>query len=1198
MRLKSIEMYGFKSFADKTVVDLDQGLTVVVGPNGCGKSNVVDAMKWVLGEQSVSSLRGKEMADVIFNGTNRRHALGYAEVSLNIDNRLGSLGVDFTEVKVTRRVYRSGEGEYFINKRPCRLKDVKELFMDTGLGSNSYSILEQGSITAILQANPIDRRVFFEEAAGISKYKAKRKETMRRLERVEQNLVRVTDITSELEKQLSTIRRQASKARRYKEMADKLKQLRMALALNNYKNLTETLTKVTTNLQASQDELAAVQSRISSGEAEYAAKQEQVLALENSIQGLEKEVVEIDVRLESFEKTISESKQMIAEFENNRDNIEESMARYREDIAVMGEDLKTFDSRGDAIKAERADMDAKIEEALAAVAAIGETSREAIENIEALRKENISLVEEKSTALGKIGQVDMQMSNVNDQNAYVLERSDALDREIRGLSGERDGQLSAVGTAREELNNHQNSVRSHQERLDQLLATRRELDETVKRASQQLWQQSSRLKALEGMEASFEGLYGGVKSVMVAAERKELSGVRGLVADILQVDDRYNVAIETALGGKGQNVITDGDSDAKAAVEFLKKNKAGRATFIPLDSIRHDNRQNVPQALGVLGRAADLVSCQAEFAPAVEYLLGRILVVDTLDNALAVSRQKVGFMLVTLDGESINPRGAITGGSRNKGGDGGLLQRKNEIKRLAELTVNLEKELNRDKVELNKSEGVYAEALSQFDSLKEERVGFERTLFEGESALRQVSENLARLEKEKDELQSKSGSTQQSLSELLGEKMRLEASLETLENRHADVQEELGDAEDAIERSNSARQEAEEKVTELKIQTATVDEKINNFSSEKERLSRAIDERRELLDDLLEEKNNRGERTNLLCQRITQSEEGIAELGRSKETGAARLRELVNAREELRSSMDAFYLANKDELKKQRDLENGMQQLRIKEGEAQVKLESLRENVRENYGLDIDEAYRTVEYEEMDWQAARREIKELDDAIRRLGPVNMEAIEEEAELEERFEFLSAQITDLNNSKEQLLAVIAQINKDSRELFGTTFKIIQENFAILFRKFFGGGKAELRLDGDDILEAGVEIMVRPPGKQPSTMDLLSGGEKTMTTIALLFAIYRSKPSPFCVLDEVDAPLDESNIDRFIAVVKELLTQSQFMIVSHNKRTIGMGDCIYGVTMQETGVSRLLSMKYEEAAQVVDDEPAAEAGHVAG
>ncbi len=1188
MRLKSIEMYGFKSFADKTVVDLDHGLTVVVGPNGCGKSNVVDALKWVLGEQSVSSLRGKEMADVIFNGTNRRHALGYAEVSLNIDNNLGALGVDFTEVKVTRRVYRSGEGEYFINKRPCRLKDVKELFMDTGLGSNSYSILEQGSITAILQANPIDRRVFFEEAAGISKYKAKRKETLRRLERVEQNLLRVSDITSELEKQLGSIRRQASKARRYKEMADKLKQLRIALALNNYKNLTETLTKVVNDLNVNQVKLEEVKTKISSGEAEYAIKQEQVLSLETKIQTLEKEVVEIDVRLENFEKTISESKQMIAEFENNRNNIEESMLKYQDDIALMSEDLQTFDQRGDAIKAEKTAMESDILAATEVVNNIGKASREALENIENMRKENLRLVEEKSATLGQIGQIDMQMSNVNDQNAYVLERTNALDCEIRKVSSEHEGQLSMVSHAREELNAHQHTSRLHQENLDKLLKERKELDEAVKRTSQQLWQQSSRLKALEGMEASFEGLYGGVKSVMVGAERNELHGIRGLVADIIEVDNKYNIAIETALGGKGQNIITNTNKDAKLAVEFLKKNRAGRATFIPLDNIRYDKSHNVPRANGVLGRAADLVTCSAEFTSAVEYLLGRILVIDTLDNALAVSRQKVGYLLVTLDGESINPRGAITGGSRAKNSDGGLLQRKNEIKRLTELSNNLERELNRDKLALNKSEEAYSKALSEFDTFKESKLNLERQLFEGESVLRQLNENLSRLTKEKTQLQDKSGTSKQSLSELLGEKMRLESQLESLENKHSDIQSALSFAEESIAASDEKRRIAEEKLTQLKINNATIDAKINNFSSEKNRLTKAIGERKELLNDLLEEKNNRGERTEILRQRIVQSELSIKEFLNSKETGSARLRELINERESVKRTMDAFYLENKEVIKLQKDLENNIQHLRIKEGESQIKLDNLRETVRDNYGLNIDEAFQTVEYSELDWSLARKEIKELDDSIRRLGPVNMEAIEEETELEQRFEFLTAQITDLTSSKEQLLAVIAQINKDSRELFGTTFKAIQENFAILFRKFFGGGKAELRLDGDDILEAGVEIMVRPPGKQPSTMDLLSGGEKTMTTIALLFAIYRSKPSPFCVLDEVDAPLDESNIDRFVSVVKELLNTSQFMIVSHNKRTIGMGDCIYGVTMQETGVSRLLSMKYEEAAAVVEDE----------
>ncbi len=1189
MFLKRLEIYGFKSFPDKTVMDFTGGVTALVGPNGCGKSNVVDAIRWALGEQSAKSLRGSEMVDLIFNGTATRRPMGFAQVSLIFDNSQRHLPVDAEEVSVTRRLYRTGECEYLINGQPSRLRDIREMFMDTGVGVGAYSIIEQGRVDALLAASAKERRGIFEEAAGIAKYRTRKAAALRKLDRVDQNLLRVGDVIAEIERQLRSVVRQASKARRYRQLSEELSEVRLTVLAADYQVLAEKLTGLRAEIAEFGDRAAELTARSGRLEAEITEAQVRAGELELSGERAERRRAEDRARLAKLEAEIASAEGLSRQHLENAERARREAAELAARAAAAEKDAELARSQAEVAEGQRGALAARQAEAERAAAAGASGAAELAAVIERRKGEAIDIVRrragvdsEASALLSEKGHLDAEVARSETSARNLGERLGAARRELEHGRGRVEELASKRAAVAAELER----VRGEADSAGRELAT---VDSRVAELGAELSGRRSRLGLLSEQESRREGLSKGVKGVLGAMNTGSApAGMCGIVADLLKVPEELEIAIETALGNKVQNVITADTGAARGAVELLKRERLGRATFLPLDRVR-DGRYRPSASIlseqGVVGRAADLVKFESRYRPVFEYLLGGTVVVRDLDAATRVANNGArDGIVVTLEGEIFYPSGAITGGAYRTRIPG-LISRKNEILRLEEDINDVQADLANLGTRRNELAIARSGARRRSDTL----AGEHGALAAGELRLREgleiVGREAARLEEEE-------GLVARELGESRARRGELATRLEDLRHRGESLSAEEGTAAQDIAgmteellAAESRRAELREGLTRLRIETAQLEEKRSSLAARAESAARLLAERRE-------EAAGRAAAAEQ-AERASAGEKQRAEgLGGqlSSAVGAAEQadeagKQLAARRAELRAAIERAQAAERACRAELDAATAKLNERRLTEREAALRLEGLVERAAGHGDQDLPARAAGLDLAEVNLGYLRERLEEGEAKLAGMGPVNLSSIGEEDALRARREELKTQRADLEEARRLLREAINKINRISRERFMNTFEQVKEHFAETYRKLFGGGKADIFLEPDqDVLEAGIEIVARPPGKELRKLSLLSGGERTLTTIALLFAIFKAKPSPFCVLDEVDAPLDESNIDRFMLVLREFLDRSQFLIITHNRRTMATADTIYGVTMQESGVSKRIAVRFEE----VDDD----------
>jgi chromosome segregation protein len=1215
-------MLGFKSFADKTSLNFQPGVAAIVGPNGCGKSNVSDAIRWVLGEQSAKALRGAEMADVIFNGTDGRKPLGMAEVSLTIgdvdDDQLSAAGVEmgFNEVTVTRRVFRDGGSEYFINRTACRLKDIQQLFMGTGVGRTSYSIMAQGNITQLLSSKPEDRRMVFEEAAGITKFKAQKKEALRKLEYTEQNLLRVDDLIREVKRHKISLERQAGKAKRYKTIANELQQLDTQLARHEFDVLQSEITERKHAAEGLRKQIEAVQADVLRGEDEIGQLREQLTGLEHQFSATQQRGLELKSESDRHESRIQFNEERLRELAAQNDKALSDINQAEERGTIAQAELDSLTQRLQASESALVEHRVSLEKKQAALKAIEDGLRAKQEALRVAQSEAFAAAQESTRVRNEITALDLQKQG----NIVRLEKLSAEKiqlEEERGRLGVRLGEFQAnVDAEKLGVQTARGTVEQRQARLKQIHEELKVVSSEQETLLREQAQRRSRLDVLEQLEAGHEGFSAGALAALKQSEH-----VLGSLADRLSVPDRFVTAIEAALGQNLQLVLTEQTDAAEQILASLSAGRKGRASVAPLALTRNGD-EVVPafdtslQLNGDPIEAMRVVGGDSAIRPLLARLLGTTRVVQNLAAATAAWKQCDGANhFVTVSGEFLSAHGVYTGGSTNDSGTApqSILGRKNQI---AELKTALE--VVHEKVEASsrrrgalQSEQTELQAgLQQAQTdLRAQEVAI--ATHEGEFRALTDSHRLLgqKIETVVYEVQSLAAQEQEGLQK----RAALAGRVTTFEAREQERSALVNSLTENLESLRGQRDAATGTLTESRVAFAAEEQLLGSLRQQRGTLEQRLRELAHLV------AQRRGEMTAFVTRKQgadTEIQESRGEIERLQH-----LRSQVNAQAgELlarKQAQETEISGREESLREQRRSMGTLTEQRgaldVELAQKQMGTQNLRERIQQKYHLNLDdirsESIKIIYADEgparveiaspdevaaaglgTDWDAVRAQVDVLQKRIEEMGPVNLVAIEEYEETEQRFTFLSQQYADLVSAKAELTDVLNRINVQTREMFVTTFTQIRDNFRLMFSEVFGGGKADLILvDENDVLESGIDIVARPPGKQLQSISLLSGGEQTMTAVALLFSIYQVKPSPFCVLDELDAPLDESNINRFIRVLQRFLEHSQFIIITHNKRTIGMGDVLYGVTMEEHGISKIVSVKFHKK-----DEPE-QAGH---
>lgn len=1178
MRLEKIVLSGFKSFADKTELNFNQQITAIVGPNGCGKSNVVDAVKWVLGEQSAKSLRSGHMSDVIFSGSSSRKPSASAEVHLFFSGTSGTLVTESDQVQITRRIYRSGESEYLINNKSCRLKDIKETFMDTGVAAKAYSIIEQGQIDQLLHASKIDRRTIFEEAAGISKYKAHKKEALRKLERTEQNLLRLADILGEVEKQLRSVKHQAGKARNYLKYTERLKELQVNYSLVEYSRIEKSNREKKDRLARVQEKFAAVSSEVARNDSLVSNLGQQIIDTENQINQTDNKLVSTRSRIEQYNQKIEFLRTRIEELAERRQNATERVDKIRQSRELFVREHTRCKQQQEITAGELDEKNTSLETLQEQISQISSQCSAIEARLEDEKSGIIDIVRRTAQLHNELQSLSDYRSNLANQKNRLSGRADTARQELEGLLTEK-AQYEARATDIEK------NITELTQSLDVQVAKEQKLNEQIESDSQRLAKVkearsgiTSELSILTDMENRREGLAGAVKGIV--ENRDKYDYVEGLIADCLSADVRYAAAVEACLEGKTDSVIVGSTKKLLADTETIEK-LDGRVNFISLDRIDQlVSDIDISAFDEVYGRLVEFVNYESKYAPLAWQLLGRTLIVDSIDSAISLSEKFKGrFQFVTLKGEMLTTDGSIKLGPVGKAS--GLISRKSRLRQLQEIIGNMETEIT----ELEQSLASSRQSEQHLVGLQKElrtavyESNTEKTSLASKSAL--CEQNVKRLQQEQPLIAGEIEVLEQQIAQSVSREYNSKQKLEELDVVNNQRTERIAELEEQFASQKALLHSENEKLTELRISIGQAQQQLKALEQNIGSLQTQLAESESADTGAQQEIKSCTEQSEQAQRDILSSESATSQLYIDKEEVQRNSRQLHGAIEELleeQKSTDELLRQKRHELS---EIEEQISQLKVELGQLEVREQDLVERVREELGIELAEAFRDYQDQDVDWEAIRQEITELRGKIDRLGNVNLDSIEEQEALEQRNEFLANQVHDLNSSKGQLQQLIARLNKTSREKFAKTFEEIRGNFQLIFRKLFGGGKADIVLEeAEDILDAGIEIIAKPPGKETRSISLLSGGEKSMTAIALLFAVFKSKPSPFCFLDEVDAALDEANNERFNIMIQEFKEESQFIIVTHSKRTMSIANMLYGITMQTKGVSKKISVQFDQ------------------
>jgi len=1175
MYFKRLEMHGFKSFAEPAVIEFHEGVTCIVGPNGSGKSNISDAIRWVLGEQSPKMLRGGKMEEVIFAGTANRKSRGMAEVTLVIDNKTGILPIDYNEVAITRRMYRSGESEYLINNNQCRLRDIRELIMDTGIGVDGYSLIGQGKIADLVSNKPESRREIFEEAAGVVMYKSKKTDAEKKLAGASGNLERVNDIIGEIESRIDSLREDSIKAEEYIGLKKRFEELEINITLKSIDKLEE-------GNSAVKDDIAELAKKIEDLLLEKKVIDQQLAESRQKHEHLEQLADEARAkhlaRVDEINKLTNKS-----QLDKERLNtIDRDFTRVEEEIDVLAQKKDRETKNAVEIESQKTEVEsnlAKAEETLTQkIFAHSEVSSKLaglLEEVDENRNKMFSFFNESSSKKSEAGSMESYKSSLIQRKEEILSENKRFAERIEESGKELEAAKAEKEALSKTLADLSALVKSEKQKVAELQEKQKTLAKEASHLTIQISQQSSRKKTIEEMESNYEGYNNAVRFIM----KSNLKGIEGVAADLMKVPAGFEVAVETALGAALQNVICKTDNDAKAAVRALKDNRAGRLTFLPVESVS-GGKANLPQAVagaaGCKGIASDIVEYDSKYEGIFRYLLGRVAIVDTMENAIEFSKKAgQGVRFVTLEGEVVNASGAITGG-KYKNATANLLERKSEIDNLAQKIAESEKALNENQ---KNSEAVAMQIAAAAESVEKkeaqekalqiEALSLDSKINSAESLCNEMTAGGQRQKQQLETIDKDYISVEKLAEELLKEAEdckakgeEAKAKIQSLMKEHDSIKEEVDKASDEITTARIDKTNWDGQKEHLQQMLSRVKETIADYSSQIEAKEMQLEsfekEKNEILfgSDDVEEivKSKTGEKQEL--------EEYIAQVTKERT-------ELNQALEEMTQKQISFG-----------DRLNSYQDQKYQEEIKLSKNETLLETYKQKLWDDFEISYlQAIEYRKEDFvmSTAQKESREIKNRLKELGDVNVGSIEEYAKVSERYEFLTTQRADITQAMEQLQDIIADMEKTIKTKFKENFDKIVVNFEEIFKKLFGGGHAELRLDNEDNpLEAGIEIIAQPPGKKLQNINLMSGGEKTMTAIALMFAVLKTTPTPFCILDEVEAALDDSNIDRFANYLRNF-EDIQFTIVTHQKATMEHADVLYGVTMPEQGISKVLSLR---------------------
>ena len=1180
MYLKRLELQGFKSFADKTVLELMPGLTTVIGPNGSGKSNISDAIRWVLGEQSMKSLRGTKSEDIIFAGTQNRKSLGFAEASLVFDNSDEKLPIEYSEVTVTRKIYRSGESGYYINKTPCRLKDILELFMDTGIGKDGYSIIGQGKIDDILSNKSEDRRHIFEEAAGIVKYRARKEESEKKLEHTKLNLLRVDDIVTEIEGSIGPLKEQSEKAKKYLDYRENLKNIEVGLFLHNIEENKNNLSKIEEDEKILKENYEDELTKQNKFQIQKDDLKSDIDNITNQIEEMQKLGFESTNKIEKINSDIKVNEERISNNEINYKRFEEDINETKNKIEELKEEQKTKENKKENLYKNKEKFETELKE-----------KQEELEKISSKLSEKEIEIEEKKKKVE--ANIDLKYENQNvisTQNATfeeVEKREKTLKNEVQTTISELDSSRITKGEIEKEFSEIESKRNKAQEKLNNINEKRaestqkiKEYEDEINKISYNIRMKDSRLKFLQETEKEKEGYTKSVKNLLLDCDKnKELSkGVCGVLANIVSTEKEYETAIEMCLGGSLQNIVTETESEAKKLVEHLRKNNMGRASFLPITSVkgRKIDKYDLKHINGIIGVASDLVKYDKKYEGIILSLLGRTIIVDNMDNGVELAKKnRYSFRIVTLKGDVINPSGSITGGS--------VMQKTVNILGRSREIESIQKEINVLNKKLENIQKEKEDYLSDIEDVLEEASSLEQNMQEIDITYATEKQKMVSIEENVERLENRLARLKQEQESIINKKQELNAIKEEAKEQIEKLSKENEELNKVIEEFANLNKDNQKyiddlnfDITNLKISVSSFEESEMSIKEMTERIEEDIKNNEESIRNKQEQLSNIKNDNEQLMNNINELKNKITQIKEDVENSGNKVEKLKEERIKSNEKLEKTEKEIESLFKTIEGLKEQIVKIDVKKTKTAQDIEDIINKMWEEYELTPNSC---ENYEKpANVAQTQKRVKEIREEIKKLGSINVDSIEEYKQLKERYDFMCEQRLDLEDAIAKLKKIINEMTQVMKEQFSEKFKIINKNFNEVFKELFGGGKAELILtDEQNILECGIEIQAQPTGKKLQNMSLLSGGERALTAIALLFAILKINPSPFCVLDEIEAALDDVNVFRYADYLKKFTKETQFLVITHRKGTMEAADTVYGVTMEENGISKLLSMK---------------------
>ena len=1179
MYLKRLELQGFKSFADKTILELRPGITTVIGPNGSGKSNISDAIRWVLGEQSMKSLRGTKSLDIIFAGTQNRKSLGFAEASLVFDNSDGALPIEFTEVTVTRKIYRSGETGYYINKTPCRLKDVLELFMDTGIGKDGYSIIGQGKIDEILSNKSEDRRHIFEEAAGIVKYRSRKEEAEKKLEHTKLNLLRINDIISEIEGNLGPLQTQSEKAKKYLNLREELKNIEVGLFVYNIEKYKENLQQIVQDIDVMQSQCNDEEGKLERVKILKEELKSSIDEITEQIENMSNLGFESQKEIEQLNSEINVAKTRITNNNENNVRFTDEIQEQNEKIQELKQELEQKEAKKDNLKQNKEKFEKELNEKQEELAKITEKL-----SAKELEIEGYKQTVEQNTDKKYELQSEINAQEINFQNHE--KRQNQIKQEIQTTISELDNTRMNKEEISKGFYESENKKNKAQKSLEEVAKQKQEANQKIKSfesniniLSSDMRIKESRLKFLIETEKEKEGYIKSVKSLLKDCENiKDLGkGMHGVLANIIEVPDELETAIEMCLGASLQNIVTDTEEDAKKLVEYLRKNNLGRASFLPIASVKGKKLEKLKgNESGVIGIASDLVKFNKKYEQIILNLLGRTVIVDNMNTAIKVAKQNgYTFRIVTKDGDLINASGAITGGSVAKK-TVNILGRGKEIEKLEKEIKNIKSKIQKLEEEKEEYEQSIEGILELSTNLEKELQEIDITYATEKQKMISIDENIQKLQNRLNKLKEEQKNLETLKQESIEQKEKIKEETQKITNQNEELSKLISEFAELNKDDQKYIDDLNFDITNLKISVSSFDESESSIQEIQERINKELNNAKASI----ENKNNQIEQIKVenenLEKSIQETLNKIEEIKQKVSNSSAEIEKMKQERTQKSEKLSKQEDEITSKFKIIEDLKSQLVKLDVKKTKVEEDINTIINKMWEEYELTPNNVEGYAKPENV--ALTQKRVNNIRTEIRDLGSVNVDSIEEYKNLKDRYDFMSEQRLDLENTMSKLRKVITDMTQIMKEQFREKFKIINKNFGEVFAELFGGGKASLNLeDEENILECGIEITVQPPGKKLQNMMLLSGGEKAFTAIALLFAILKINPAPFCVLDEIEAALDDVNVFRYADYLKKFTEHTQFLVITHRKGTMEAADTVYGVTMEESGISKLLSMK---------------------